>query len=66
MLLSVMGLEMYQAIFHREQVTGSFLAECNRRNLQSYLQISDTTHQRWLLQIIKGETSAKDLLNGHT
>ena len=62
LLLKAMGLEKYQSTFIREQVSGSLLAELNEKNLQHFFRIYNPYHRQKLLQVISGETSAKELL----
>lgn len=52
-LLKSMGLEQYEEVFSKEQITGEILAECNEEVLERELHIPVKIHRIRLMKVIK-------------
>ena len=62
-MLHGMGLPQYIPRFHREQVTGSILLQCNEVMLEGDLGIDSQLHRKRLMAIITGQQSASDFID---
>ena len=62
-LLDALHLSQYRSRFEEERIGGDILAECDEHMLQTELGVNMRIHCLKLLQVIKGKTSAKMLLN---
>ena len=64
MLLEVMNLKQYQALFMAEQIDGKILVECTEEVLQKELEITSKLHRVRLMKIINGHHSAVSIMEG--
>ena len=62
-ILKEMNMEDYHPLFARQQINGEVLSQCDDRFLQQELQIKSKLHRIRLMGLIKGQTSARSLLD---
>ena len=63
-MLDALRLSQYRAKFDEEQIGGDILAECDDNTLETELGVSKRIHRLKLLQIIRGDNSARRILHG--
>lgn len=58
-----MELSQYKDAFHKEQITGDILLECDNQILEVELKISSRLHRLRLMQVIDGKAPVMQLLH---
>ena len=63
LLLDKLRLSQYKSRFEEELIGGDILAQCDDDMLQTELGVNMRIHRLKLMQVIKGEKSAKKLID---
>lgn len=58
-----MNMEEYHSLFAHEQVNGEVLCQCDEQVLEGELQVKSRLHRIRLMGLIRGQTSARNLLD---
>ena len=62
-MLDALKLSQYRERFEEEVIAGNILVECDELTLENELGVGMRIHRLKLLQIIRGDTSARPLVN---